>query len=92
MKPPVIDTSYGPTTESRRKQAAIYMKADPERRARVEQMLMEKLGNVPGLAECQRRFPEAYDQSFTGWLRLRLHVSQKSWWRMRVLYRPFLRT
>ena len=61
-KPPVIMTQWGPTTESWRKQAAINMKLDPDKRAAVEALLCKEMGGVAqGLVEARRRFPEAYE-------------------------------
>ncbi len=60
-KPPLILTQYGPVTESARAQAAANMKADPALRKAVEELICNQVGNVAnGLAECKRRYPEAY--------------------------------
>jgi hypothetical protein len=59
--PPVIDTPWGPTTESARRQAALNMKADPVLRGKVEELLMRQLGSISaGMEEARRRYPEAY--------------------------------
>jgi hypothetical protein len=60
--PPVIMTQWGPTTESARKQAAINMKLDPDKKRAVEALLAKEMGGVAqGLMEARRRFPEAYE-------------------------------
>lgn len=61
--PPVISTPYGPVTESMRLQAAMNMRADIVVRFRVEQTVIKEMdGDVQrGIAECKRRYPEAYD-------------------------------
>lgn len=61
--PPVIDTEWGPVTESARLLAAINMKADPRIKYRVEQLLAkQRFGGdeSKGVAESKRRYPEAY--------------------------------
>lgn len=58
--PPSIFSEYGQTTEWARKQAATNMRNDPEVRRRVEMLLVKKHGQARGLAECRRRYPEAY--------------------------------
>jgi hypothetical protein len=58
---PVIMSEHGQTTEWARHQAAMNMRADPEIRKRVEQVLVREKGSVAkGLAEAKRRFPECY--------------------------------
>jgi len=59
---PVIMTEYGPVTEWARYQAAMNMKADAERRTRVENYFIEKHGgNIEkGMAECRHNYPEVY--------------------------------
>lgn len=57
----VIETPWGPTTECARRQAALNMAADPAVRRRVEEFLQSKYGDEQGLAECRRRYPEAYE-------------------------------
>jgi hypothetical protein len=49
---PIIMTQWGPTTEGARKQAALNLRDDPEKRAKVEEMV--------GVEEARRRYPEAY--------------------------------
>ena len=62
--PPRIDTPYGPTTESARLQAVRNMLADENIRARVESLLINKMGSVEkGMAEMRRRYPEVYKDS-----------------------------
>ena len=56
-----IPTPWGATTESMRLQAALNMKADPAKKREVEEFLVRQYGSVAkGLAEAQRRYPEAY--------------------------------
>jgi hypothetical protein len=60
-KPIVIDTPYGPVSESARRQAAYNLKIDPQKRRQVEEMLGKELGSPEaGRAEAKRRYPEAY--------------------------------
>lgn len=59
--PPRIETPWGDTTESARRQAAANMAADPAVKRRVEEALAKREGSVAaGLAEARRRYPEAY--------------------------------
>jgi hypothetical protein len=51
-RPPVIMTEWGPVTEGARRQAALNLRDDPEKRAKVEEMV--------GVEEARRRYPEAY--------------------------------
>jgi hypothetical protein len=51
-RPPVIMTEWGAVTEGARKQAALNLRDDPVKRAKVEEMV--------GVEEARRRFPEAY--------------------------------
>ena len=57
---PIIQTEWGPVSESARKQAALNMKADPEVKHRVETLLVKQLGMAKGLLEARHRYPEAY--------------------------------
>lgn len=62
-KPPVIPTKFGePVTESARLQAAINMALDPALKLQVEQVVITECGGdvEKGIAECKRRYPEAY--------------------------------
>ena len=60
-RPPKIKTPWGYTTESMRLQAALNMRADPEIKRRVEELLVGQYGSVAaGLAEARRRYPEVY--------------------------------
>jgi hypothetical protein len=63
-RPIVIDTPWGSVTESARHQAALNMRDDPQLRARVEGMIINQLGKgvAAGLVECQRRYPECYQE------------------------------
>lgn len=57
-----INTPWGLVTESARKQAALNMRDDPEKRAQVEAMLVSQFGSVAaGMAEFRRRYPEAIE-------------------------------
>lgn len=63
--PPIIPTQYGPVTESARLAAAINMRGSKEIRERVETMVIAEFGGNTraqelGMAECRRRYPEAY--------------------------------
>jgi hypothetical protein len=61
-KPPVIHTEFGgDVPEALRKQAAINLKLDPQKRRDVLAMLTERLGGNKALAlrESQRRYPES---------------------------------
>ena len=53
-RPPVIHTEWGAVTEGARKQAAMNLRDDPEKRAKVEEMV--------GVEEARRRYPEAYEK------------------------------
>ena len=57
-----IETDFGPVTESARKQAALNMKADPELKLRVENLMIQKYNGdaKAAMIECARRYPEAY--------------------------------
>ena len=59
---PVIQTAWGPVTESARRQAAENMRRDPELRARVVDQL-EKEGRSRAVAErvARERYPEAFE-------------------------------
>lgn len=59
---PVISTPWGQVTESARFTAAMNMLADPAIKFRVEEIIIKECGGdrVRGLAECKRRYPEAY--------------------------------
>lgn len=60
--PPVIMTQWGPVTEAARKRAALNMKADPNLKRRVEELLCKQMGSVAaGLIESRRRYPEVYE-------------------------------
>ena len=58
----IIDTPWGPTSESARLQGALNMKFNPEVKKRVEQALMKQCNGdrEAALAEAKRRYPEAY--------------------------------
>ena len=60
---PVIQTAWGPVTEKARAQAAINMREDPACKSRVEAIVIREMGGDRrlGLAECRRRYFEAYD-------------------------------
>ena len=60
--PPIIDTPWGPVTESARLRAAMNMRRDPALRALIEEMVIREHGRgiAAGLAECRRRYPESY--------------------------------
>lgn len=61
LPPPVIRSEHGVTTEWCRHRAAMNMAADPALRKRVEDALIEQYGSREyGLAECKRRYFEAY--------------------------------
>jgi hypothetical protein len=60
--PPIIVTEWGPVTETARLQVEVNMMAEPEIKARVESMLVEREGSVEkGLAEARRRYPRVYE-------------------------------
>ena len=61
-KPPVLVSRDGVVTESARQQCAINMALDANVRLRVEQVVIKEMGGdvEKGLAECRRRYPEAY--------------------------------
>jgi hypothetical protein len=62
-RPPKIKTPWGYTTESMRLRAALNMRADPEIKRRVEELLVGQYGSVAvGLAEARRRYREAYEE------------------------------
>jgi hypothetical protein len=59
---PIIATEYGPTTEWARLQAAENMRANPETKAAVEQLLIDKYGSVDvGMQVVRERYKEAYE-------------------------------
>lgn len=60
--PPVIDTVWGPVSESIRFQAAINMRLDSSLRDQVEAMVTREMGGdvEKGKAEMRRRYPEAF--------------------------------
>jgi hypothetical protein len=60
--PILIETAWGPVTESARRQAAINMREDANLRLRVENLVIKECGGdiLKGQAECRRRYPEAY--------------------------------
>lgn len=61
---PLILTAYGPVSESARKQAAINMAADHDKRAAVIKLLADQIFDgdlVAGEAECRKRYPEAFN-------------------------------
>lgn len=59
---PIIQTQYGPVSEEARFAAAMNMRLDPALRLRVEALLIKQYGSRErGLAECKRRYKEAYD-------------------------------
>jgi hypothetical protein len=61
-EPPVIMTEWGPVTETARLQVEVNMMAEPEIKARVENMLIDREGSVEkGLAEARRRYPRVYE-------------------------------
>ena len=58
----IIETQWGPVTESARLAAAQNMAADPELRARCEEMMVKQMGSLDaGMTEMRRRYPEAYE-------------------------------
>ena len=61
-KPPVVMTQWGPVSEWARKQAALNMKADPQLRQRVIDVVQKELrcSDKEALAETMRRYPEAF--------------------------------
>lgn len=61
--PPVIPTQYGNVTESARLQAVMNMRGSREIRARVEAVVIQECGGdvARGMAECRRRYREAYE-------------------------------
>jgi len=63
-EPPKIMTTYGPTTEWARQQAVANMKADPEKRKAVLQLLVDQAGDeAKGKLEFQKRFPELKEKA-----------------------------
>ena len=63
VAPPVIDTPWGPVTESARRRAALNMRDDDSLREHVEDLLIGRAGGDirAGLEESHRRYPEAYE-------------------------------
>lgn len=62
-KPPVIDTQWGPVTESARLMAAENIRRDPEVKARVEAAIAAKYynGNLElARVHAKRVYPEGY--------------------------------
>lgn len=62
-EPPVIQTQWGPVSESARYRAALNMREDPDKRLQVEQLLANQIfyGNLEkGREESRKRYPEAY--------------------------------
>ena len=53
LNPPIISTPWGPVTEAARLQAAINLREDPARLAKVIEMI--------GEAETRRRYPEVWE-------------------------------
>ena len=72
MKPPTIQTDYGPVSEMARRQAAENMRKDPAVRERVEDLLIEKMGVEAGQAQARWQFREAY-----GWRRVWLNFKDR---------------
>ena len=57
-KPTIIDTPWGPVSESARRQAEINCMADPVLRERITTMLMGRFGTWEAArAEARRRYP-----------------------------------
>lgn len=66
VDPPLIMSAWGPVTESARRQAALNMRDDPDKRAAVEEVLAKQLFNGDielGRAESRKRYPEAYQEA-----------------------------
>jgi hypothetical protein len=58
-KPPVIDTTWGPVSESARAQAETNLRLDPALRMRVLDVITREMGGDldAGIAEAKRRYP-----------------------------------
>ena len=58
-KPPVIDTTWGPVSESARVQAETNLRLDPALRMRVVDVITREMsGDLDaGIAEAKRRYP-----------------------------------
>jgi hypothetical protein len=59
-KPPVIDTAWGPVSESARAQAETNLRLDPALRMRVLDVITREMGGDldAGIAEARRRYPQ----------------------------------
>jgi hypothetical protein len=60
--PIIIDTQWGPVSESARHQAALNLRDDPEKRAMCEAKMVMQMGDFEAaMVEMRRRYPEAYE-------------------------------
>ena len=59
----IINTQWGPVTESARRQAALNMRDDPVLREAIIARLCAETGDpAAGLTEARRRYPEAFEE------------------------------
>lgn len=66
-KPKVVMTEFGPVSESARLWAVHNMKADPNKRKEVLELLCKKMGSVAkGEMEMRLRYPELFEESNAG--------------------------
>jgi hypothetical protein len=62
----IIETQFGPTTESMRLLAISNMRADPQKLQSVQNLLIAQMGSrEAGLVEFFKRFPELADADHT---------------------------
>lgn len=65
--PPIVQTPYGPMTESARAQAAQNMLLDPVKRYQVEELLTRQCGSRErALAKMRHDYPELFEPGATG--------------------------
>jgi hypothetical protein len=59
-KPPIIDTTWGPVSESARAQAETNLRLDPALRMRVLEVITREMGGdiEVGMREARRRYPQ----------------------------------
>lgn len=59
---PIIESPYGPVTESARLQCALNMRQDLMIKLRVEEVLIRQYGEKRGLELARERYPEGYEK------------------------------
>ena len=72
MKPPSLQTEFGPVSEMARARAAENMRKDPAIKQRVEELLISKHGEQEGKRLARQNYRESY-----GWRKVWLDFKER---------------